>query len=174
MPGTTQRVSAKLETQKPHIMELIARSPWREAVTYRETWPHEYVVIQKDGQQELLAAFCRRIGRGEGVDGRFFHQQRKYLFLGEYKYWTMTECEDIDPETYDGALNRALLFKDRRDFISAAATPPNERSRQLPRPATGTNIHRASREYNSLQKIPHALCGEIKLLYNAATKADPL
>jgi len=32
-------------------MELIARANWREAVTYRETWPHEYVVIQKDGQQ---------------------------------------------------------------------------------------------------------------------------
>ncbi len=78
---------------------------------------HEYVVIERDGQQELLAAFCRRILRGEGVDCRFFHQQRKYLFLGEYKYWTMDEVEDIDPETYDGVLNRARLFKDRRDFI---------------------------------------------------------
>ena len=54
----------KTETQhKPHIMELIARAPWREAVTYRETWPHEYVLSNRDGQQELLAAFCERIGR---------------------------------------------------------------------------------------------------------------
>ena len=98
-------------------MDLMARAPWREAVTYRETWPHEYVVIQKDGQQELLTVFCQRILRGEGVEGRFFHQSRQYLFLGDYKYWTMTECADIDPETYDGVLNRALLFKDRRDFI---------------------------------------------------------
>ena len=98
-------------------MDLIARAPWREAVTYRETWPHEYVMIQKDGQQELLAAFCRRILQGEGVEGRLFHQSRKYLFLGDYKYWTMTECADIDPETYNGVLNRALLFNDRRDFI---------------------------------------------------------
>ena len=37
----------------PDIMELIARAPWREAVTYRETWPHECVVSGKDGQQEL-------------------------------------------------------------------------------------------------------------------------
>ena len=29
----------------------------------------------------------------------------------------MGECDDLDPETYDGVLNRALLFKDRRDFI---------------------------------------------------------
>ena len=49
-------------------MGLIARAPWREAVTYRETWPHEYVVVKKDGQQELLAAFCERIGWGEGVE----------------------------------------------------------------------------------------------------------
>ena len=30
------------------IMALISRAPWREAVTYRDTWPHEYVVIRKD------------------------------------------------------------------------------------------------------------------------------
>ena len=73
-------------------MELIASAPWREAVTYRETWPHEYVVINRDGQQELLAAFCERISRGEGVECQFFHQHRTYLFLGDYKYWTMREC----------------------------------------------------------------------------------
>ena len=74
-------------------------------------------MIQKDRQQELLAAFCQRILRGEGVESQFFHQSRQYLFLGDYKYWTMTECADIDPDTYDGVLNRAPLFKDRRDFI---------------------------------------------------------
>ena len=58
----------------PEIMALIARAPWREAVTYRDTWPHEYVVVKKDGQQALLAAFCARIARGEGVEGRFFGQ----------------------------------------------------------------------------------------------------
>ena len=31
------------------IMELIAAASWREAVTYRETWPHEYVVINSLG-----------------------------------------------------------------------------------------------------------------------------
>ena len=105
-----------MEARNPDIMQLIDRAPWREAVTYRETWPHEYVVIQRDGQQELLGEFCRRILRSEGVEGRFFHQARQYLFLGNYKYWVMDEVEDIDPDTYDGVLNRALLFKDRRDF----------------------------------------------------------
>ncbi|WP_419950139.1 hypothetical protein [Candidatus Palauibacter sp.] len=102
--------------RKPDIMELIARAPWREAVTYRDTWPHEYVVSRKHRQQELLAAFCERIRRGEGVTCHFFHQTREYLFLGDYKYWTMTECPDMDLEGGDYVLNRALLYRDRRDF----------------------------------------------------------
>ena len=82
--------------QRSHIMELIDNAPWREAVTYRNTWPHEYVVVKKDGQEELLAAFCERIGRGEGVECRFFHQTRRYLFLDDYKYWIMVECDEVD------------------------------------------------------------------------------
>ena len=98
------------------IMTLIARAPWREAVTYRETWPHEYVVVRRDGQQALLAAFCARIARGEGVGCRFFGETRRYLFLGDHKYWTMTDCADIDVDADDYVLNRARLYRDRRDF----------------------------------------------------------
>ena len=68
-----------METHSSNITDLLARTPWREAATYRETWPHGCMVIQKDGQQELLAAFCQCILRGEGVEGRFF---RQYLFPG--------------------------------------------------------------------------------------------
>ncbi len=99
------------------IMGLISSAPWREAVTYRNSWPHEYVVIKRDGQQALLAAFCARIAAGEGVECWFFHQKRNYLFLGDYKYWTMTDCSDIDLESDDYVLNRALLYRDRRDFV---------------------------------------------------------
>lgn len=98
-------------------MALIARAPWREAVTYRDTWPHEYVIVKKDSQQDLLAAFCARIARGEGVEGRFFGQTRQYLFLGKYKYWTMTDCSGIDLDIDDYVLNRAPLYHDRRDFM---------------------------------------------------------
>ena len=97
-------------------MELIRGAPWHEAVTYRDTWPHEYVMAKKDRQEELLTAFCTRIAQGEGVECRFFHQKRMYLFLGDHKYWTMTNCPDIDLDTDDYVLNRALLYHDRRDF----------------------------------------------------------
>ena len=106
-----------MESQALGIMELIARSPRREAVTYRDTWPHEYVVVKKDRQEELLAAFCVRIALGEGVECWFFDEKRKYLFLGDHKYWTMTECPDIDLEADDYVLNRAQLYHDRRDFV---------------------------------------------------------
>ena len=75
------------------------------------------MVIKRDGQQALLAAFCARIAAGEGVECWFFHQKRNYLFLGDYKYWTMTDCADIDLESDDYVLNRALLYRDRRDFV---------------------------------------------------------
>lgn len=97
-------------------MTLIARAPWHEAVTYRETWPHEYVVIRRDDQQALLAAFCARVARGEGVECRFFGQTRRCLFLGDHKYWTMTDCAEIDLAADDYVLNRARLYRDRRDF----------------------------------------------------------
>ena len=74
------------------------------------------MVINKNGQHDLLTAFCTRITRGEGVECWFFSQRREYLFLGEYKYWTMTECADIDLDVDDYVLNRARLYHDRRDF----------------------------------------------------------
>ena len=101
------------------LIELIECAPWREAVTYRETWPHEYVLTEKDDQRELLAAICGRFLAGEGVACRFFRMNNTYLFVGEYKYWLMTDFSDIDPFNDEGdyVINRARLYKDRRDFI---------------------------------------------------------
>ena len=100
------------------LPELIAAAPWREAKTYRNTWPHEYVLIRKDQQQALLDAFCERVRNGEGIDGRFFSKSFTYLFIGEYKYWTYTPCMKIDLDSTDDefVLNRARLYRDRRDF----------------------------------------------------------
>ena len=100
----------------PTLPELIGRAPWREAVTYRETWPHEYVLSEKDGQQELLGAICDRFRAGEGVACRFFRMNNTYLFIGDFKYWLMTHWDDLEPGE-DYVLNRARLYRDRRDFV---------------------------------------------------------
>ena len=109
----------EVEAVVPNLTELIANAPWREAVTYRETWPHEYVMSTSDHQRELLAAICERFQRGEGVAGRFFSMGNTYLFVGEYKYWLKTHYERIDPyfDQDNYAINRARLYRDRRDFV---------------------------------------------------------
>ena len=94
------------------ITELIGRAPWREAVTYRNTWPHEYVLSHKDGQPELIELVCARFRAGEGVAGTFFGRPNTYLFIGDYKYWLMTHWDAVDLD--DGqnyVLNRATLYR---------------------------------------------------------------
>ena len=74
---------------------------------------------QKDDQRQLLAAVCARLRAGEGVPCRFFGMNNIYLFIGEHKYWLMTDYNSIDPykDEVDYVLNRARLYRDRRDFI---------------------------------------------------------
>lgn len=100
------------------ISELISRAPWREAVTYRKSWPHEYVLIRKDNQRELFELVCSRLRAGEGVECRFFTMHNTYLFLGGHKYWLMTHWDEIDlGNGQEYVLNRAPLYRDRRDFV---------------------------------------------------------
>ena len=99
------------------IGDLIGRAPWREAVTYRDTWPHEYVLSREDGQNELIELVCARLGAGEGVDGTFFGRPNTYLFIGDYKYWLMTHWVAVD---LDDGQNHARLYRDRRDFVIEA------------------------------------------------------
>ena len=101
------------------MTELIANAPWREAVTYRDTWPHEYVLLQKDGERELMGAVRDRMKAGEGLVGRFFSTTPTYLFIGDYKYWFMTHHDviDLDQDDTEHVLNRVRLYRDRRDFV---------------------------------------------------------
>ena len=78
-----------------------------------------------------------------GGQAPFLDQSRQYLFLGDYKYWIMGECDDLDPETYDGVLKRALLFKDRRDFII----------RQGDTAQRGEMAPRATQELGNIQEV---------------------
>ncbi len=101
------------------LTELIAGAPWREAATYRETWPHDYVLTDRDNQRDLLASVCERFCAEEEVPSRFFRLENKHLFIGNYKYRLMTGYNEIDPYNDEGdyVLNRAPLYRDRRDFV---------------------------------------------------------
>ena len=103
------------------IVDLIGDAPWREAVTYRDTWPHEYVLSRRDDQRELIELVCARLRAGEGVECRFFAMRNTYLFLGDHKYWLMTHWDAVDlDDGQDYVLNRARLYRDRRDFVIQA------------------------------------------------------
>jgi len=97
---------------------LIGHAPWREAVTFRDTWPHEYVLSRKDRQHELVELVVARFRAGEGVSGFFFGRPNTYLFIGDYKYWLMTHWDEVDlGDGQNYVLNRARLYRDRRDFV---------------------------------------------------------
>ena len=66
-------------------------------MTYRDTWPHEYVLTERDDQKDLLAAVRERFMGGEGVAARFFGMENTYLLIGDHKYWLMSDYNDIDP-----------------------------------------------------------------------------
>lgn len=70
---------------------FVARRRWREAVTYRNTAPHEYVIraweADKQGDLDfsLFVVLIRRFGYAD-----WFYQVRHiYWAVDEYKYWTM-------------------------------------------------------------------------------------
>ena len=97
------------------ITELITAAPWREAVTYRDTWPHEYVLSERDGQQELLEAAWEGFRAGERVACRFFSMNNHYLSIGDHKCWLITHWDELEPGE-NHAINRARFYRDRRDF----------------------------------------------------------
>lgn len=104
------------------LSDLIAAAPWREAVTYRDTWPHEYVLLHKDGERELMRVVCQRMRDGEAFNGYFFSRPTIYLFIGDYKYWFMSSLDTIKQvldnpdDEREVVLNRARLYHERRDF----------------------------------------------------------
>ncbi len=71
--------------------DFVARRRWQEAVTYRETAPHEYVVRKwesaEQGQQDFdrFITLIRRFGYAD-----FYYSVRHiYWAIDEHKYWTM-------------------------------------------------------------------------------------
>ncbi|MCY3808070.1 MAG: hypothetical protein OXG58_01305 [Gemmatimonadetes bacterium] len=122
------------------ITELIGRAPWREAVTYRKTWPHEYVLSRKDDQRELIELVCARFRAGEGVAATFFGTRNTYLFLDDHKYWLMTHWDKIDlDDGQDYVLNRARLYRDRRDFVIQPGDTGRREDYPAKPAATGTS-----------------------------------
>ena len=76
-------------------------------------------MVKRDGQRELFEAVRARMCSGEGLQGSFFNFTTTYLFIGDHKYWFITPHDqiDLDGTEDDFVLNRARLYRDRRDFL---------------------------------------------------------
>ena len=74
------------------------------------------MLSEEDGQQDLLEAIRDRFRAGEGVACRFFRMNNNYLFIGDHKYWLMTHWDELKPRV-NYVINRARLYRDRRDFL---------------------------------------------------------
>lgn len=99
------------------LTELIKRAPWREAAMYQDAWPHEHVLSDEVGQRDLLAAICDRFAAGEGVAVQFFAMANMHMFVGDYRYWLMTDWRGIDPLAGDDdcVIIRTRLYRDSGD-----------------------------------------------------------
>lgn len=71
--------------------EFISRRRWREAITYRKTAPHEYIVrdweVGGPAKQDFdqFTTFIRRFGYAD-----FYYKIRHiYWAIDDFKYWTM-------------------------------------------------------------------------------------
>ena len=78
---------------------------WHEAVTYRETAPHEYCLMREAPlkHREMFVEFARYVVQW-GYSKYFYRLKGMYLDVGGYKYWT---CDD--PVEKTDLVNRAVL-----------------------------------------------------------------
>jgi hypothetical protein len=97
------------------VRRFVETTRWTFARTYAATWPHEYVVRTPENA-EMLVALARHIFV-HGVEGRFYHQVRKYHHEGGKVYWSMddsAEATDLvnrcdEDQTYEARLKAGTL-----------------------------------------------------------------
>jgi hypothetical protein len=69
------------------VLEFIAAQAWTYSKSYPRN-PHDYVVKEFCAMPELwdgVVQYIREYGQRE----RFYRAQYMYLYIGEWKYWTM-------------------------------------------------------------------------------------
>lgn len=72
------------------IKSFIDRNNWKEAKTYKQTAPHEYLVFDELSNKDkvIFIDFVIHI-RKNGIKERFWRTFFIYYYLDGYKYWTM-------------------------------------------------------------------------------------
>jgi len=71
--------------------DFLQQREWREAVTYRETAPHEYIVREWEVDARGNQNFDRFVGmiRLFGYADLYYNVRHIYWAVDQFKYWTM-------------------------------------------------------------------------------------
>ena len=97
------------------IADYLKTLRWKYAKTYRDSWPHEYVV-RTDLNDRMYAFICRHIDRF-GERGRFYNKIQLYHHEGGFSYWYMVDGSWESDRT--GIINRTptgLYFGKRMEY----------------------------------------------------------
>ena len=106
-------ISATVTTQQERERDLewfrgfVEESRWRFAKTYVESYPHEYT-LQSWGNSDSFTNAIRCIEQW-GITEPFLGTQRKYLHVGERKYWHMGNPSSENAAEHPTLINRAWL-----------------------------------------------------------------
>jgi hypothetical protein len=74
------------------VRRFVETTGWTFAKTYATTWPHEYVVRTPENA-DMILALARHIFE-HGIEGRFYHQVRKYHHEAGKVYWSMDDTAE--------------------------------------------------------------------------------
>ena len=77
------------------MRDFVNAHDWTFATTYKDTAPHEYVVIKPDNKErkifEAIVLYIRARGYDEKYEGRTY----RYYDLDGKKYWTMGDPLEV-------------------------------------------------------------------------------
>lgn len=71
-----------------NIQDIIEAEKWRFAITYANTYPHEYIVRGRCSSVSNFEALCEYIKKN-GHYEYFFNKRYTYCSIGDYTYWVM-------------------------------------------------------------------------------------
>lgn len=89
------------------FVDFAERSRWRFAKTYVESYPHEYT-LDRWGDRNVFRQTILCIEQW-GVIEAFWSSRRKYLHVGERKYWHMGDVSSPGQEDQPTLINRTWL-----------------------------------------------------------------
>ena len=104
--------SNKLAVPLPEeLRTFVDQEPWTFAKTYADTWPHEYLVREKVGSQQLFLQLVEHI-RAHGYEANFYTRKITYFDEDGLTYWTMGAS--VEETTIINRCPKESTFEERK------------------------------------------------------------